>query len=154
MEVKCKVCGASAEPTWRDGKYHCAYCDSIIELTQQDFSTQASKQDTSKVTGAGDVKIQATCPICRNTENNVLRDGHCYCAMCGMKFDFSQPVYTPPPASSSQGSSPLYSARRDELEKEKNNRIMWGIIFIFLFWPVSVYHFYKVYQITQELSKL
>ncbi len=25
---------------------------------------------------------------------------------------------------------------------------------IFLFWPVAIYHFYKLYQITQEISKL
>ena len=41
-----------------------------------------------------------------------------------------------------------------ELEKQKNNKLIWGIVWLFLFWPVSIYHFCKMYQISQEISKL
>lgn len=46
------------------------------------------------------------------------------------------------------------ASRRKELEKQKTNKMIWGIVWLFPFFPVSVYYFHKMYQISQEISKL
>lgn len=146
MNKTCTKCGYRGENVWRDGKYYCAICESEIDVTQQDFQTNGTTSETP---------INATCPICRNATNNTLRSGKCHCALCGTDFDLTQQAYRPEPNATVIGANTRYSsAKRAELESEKNRRLMWGIVFLFFFWPVSIYHFYKMYQVSQEISKL
>ncbi len=42
----------------------------------------------------------------------------------------------------------------EALEKDKNKNIIIGVVFVICFWPVSIYFFYKAYQISKELEKL
>lgn len=95
----------------------------------------------------------------------MLRNGKCYCSMCGTEFDYaptvsysnySQPVPQYGQAVGYHGVNykPVNAARREQLVQEKKHRMTWGIVFLFLFWPVSVYHFYKWYQDDKELSAL
>ncbi len=145
MNKICKVCGHAGENVWRDGKYYCASCGSEIDVTQTENAT--SNQNGTAV------GIQAVCPICKNANNNYLQDGQCHCSMCGSTFNMQQSSMNVNPMGYSSN-NPMIAARKAELEKQKNNRMVWGIVFVFLFWPVAIYHFYKLYQITQEISKL
>ncbi len=97
--------------------------------------------------------INVTCPICKNTVNNTLVNGKCRCGRCGSNFDFNQPVYISNPDTGSKHTD-YTSKKRANLEKEKNNKLVLGIVFLFVFWPVAIYFFYKTYQISQEISKL
>ena len=45
-------------------------------------------------------------------------------------------------------------ARRIELESKRNGKMIWGIVCLFLFWPLSIYFFYQMSQITKELKML
>ena len=42
----------------------------------------------------------------------------------------------------------------EELKKKRTTNIIWGILFIFLFWPVSIYFFWKVHKINKEIDAL
>ena len=44
--------------------------------------------------------------------------------------------------------------RVQELQKQKNRNLILGIVFIWLFWPASIYFFYKFSQIGKELKAL
>lgn len=46
------------------------------------------------------------------------------------------------------------SGTKEELQKQKDKKVLWGIIFLILFWPVGVYNLYKAYQISKEIEKL
>lgn len=145
MNKICKVCGHNGENVWKDGKYFCASCGSEVDVTQQDSNTNGGSST--------EVVINAVCPICKNANNNTLRDGKCHCALCGTSFDFNQQSYNTQSNINAQNANYI-AARRAELEKQKNNKMVWGIVWLFFFWPVSIYHFYKMYQISQEISKL
>ena len=41
-----------------------------------------------------------------------------------------------------------------ELKKKRNNNIALGILFIYLFWPVSIYFFVKAHKRNKELKQL
>lgn len=144
MNKICKVCGHNGENVWRDGKYYCASCGSELDVTQQDSNTNEGR--------SSEVMINAVCPICKNANNNTLKNGRCHCALCGTSFDINQQAFTPPNATVPNNND--IAARRAELEKQKNSKLIWGIVWIFLCWPVSIYFFYKMYQISQEISKL
>lgn len=140
MQKICKICGHNGENVWKDGRYYCASCGSEIDITQQDSNTNCDSTETV---------IDAVCPVCKNDNNNTLRNGKCHCALCGILFDVNQQINNP------QHIIGAYkTTRRAELEKQKNNRMVWGIVWLFLFWPISIYHFYKMYQISQEISNL
>lgn len=47
-----------------------------------------------------------------------------------------------------------FSAKKEELQKKKNSKILWGIVWLILFWPVGVYFLYKAHQISKEIEKL
>jgi uncharacterized membrane protein YvbJ len=145
MNKICKICGHNGENIWRDGKYYCAACGSEVDGTRQDSNTNGSSST--------ETIINAVCPICKNANNNTLRDDKCHCALCGTLFDFNQQAYNPQSDITAQNANYI-ATKREELEKKKNNKLVWGIVWLFLFWPVSIYHFCKMYQISQEISNL
>ncbi len=153
MVKTCSQCQYTGEPTWRDGVYYCPACGAVIDMTTP------SPQVPPQPAAAPAQPINAVCPICKNAANNTLVNGKCRCALCGTTFDYAAPVYTNNYASNyvAPGASPVGNAyayqRRQELEKEKNRRLVWGIVWIFLLWPVSIYHFYKMYRANEELKK-
>ena len=146
MNKTCKICGHTGENVWRENKYYCASCGNEIDVTQSEPQRN-------------EVIINIACPICKNAKNNTIREGKCHCSLCGTEFDpqtVAQPAYN---TYNTYNTTPQYApayndARRHMLEEEKSKRLLWGCVFLVLFWPVSIYHFYKLYQASQELSKL
>ena len=71
-------------------------------------------------------------------------------------FDLGDEYYIPQqaPATPSYGYGYNYnnSAHIQELQKQKDRKIVTGIVFLFLFWPASVYFFYKAHKINQEIK--
>lgn len=145
MKKKCSVCGHEGEITWRDGSYYCAMCGSPIDVTQPGGTGQDNLNE------AGEIMIDATCPVCQNTSGNTFRNGKCHCSMCGTTFHV---VTASNNTQFDASNSSSLIARRAELEEEKKKRLHWGILFIFLFWPVAIYHFCKMAEISEEISKL
>lgn len=41
-----------------------------------------------------------------------------------------------------------------DLKKQRSKHVVRGIVWLCFFWPVSVYHFIKVYSLTQEINRL
>ncbi len=148
MNKICKICGYAGENTWRDGKYYCASCGSEIDVTQTENAQSSNGQATN--TSGNAVPIQVVCPICKNDKNNYLQNSQCHCSLCGSTFSPNQSYGM---GGAAFGAS-VASARKAELEQKKSKRLKWGIVFLFLCWPVAIYHFYKLYEITQEISKL
>ena len=153
----CSQCGYTGEPTWRDGNYYCPTCGAVIDMTTP------SPQPAAPQPVAPATPINAVCPICRNANGNTLVNGKCRCGMCGTLIDYVAP--TPQyqqgyaaPGQYQQGYAPqntMYlQQRRQQLEAEKNKRVLWGIVWFLLIWPVGVYHFYKYYKANEELKKL
>lgn len=138
MVKTCSVCNHTGELTWRDGKYYCAMCGSEVSET----APTAQPQQNLTVS-------DVTCPICKNGENNIF-DGKKYrCALCGTSFDRPREEYTP--------TSFTYTGntqRVQELKKQRDKNLILGLVFVFLFWPVSIYFFYKFYKIGNELKAL
>ena len=138
MVKTCSVCNHTGELTWRDGKYYCAMCGSEVSETAPTVQPQQNLT-------VSDV----TCPICKNGENNIF-DGKKYrCALCGTSFDRPREEYTP--------TSFTYTGntqRVQELKKQRDKNLILGLVFVFLFWPVSIYFFYKFYKIGNELKAL
>ena len=166
MNKTCKLCGYSGENMWRDNKYYCRSCGAEIDVTQPDPAGPSSIEptDVPMSDSASGVIANVTCPICKNESNNTVQNGMARCSLCGTTFDPKAPPRQTDPsfqnayqnASYNNPYSPagLKLSRRQQLEKEKNNRIIWGCLFLCLFWPVGIYHFYKYYTVSQELSKL
>ena len=138
MVKTCSVCNHTGELTWRDGKYYCAMCGSEVSETAPTVQPQQNLT-------VSDV----TCPICKNKDNNIF-DGKKYrCALCGTSFDRPREEYTP--------TSFTYTGntqRVQELKKQRDKNLSLGLVFVFLFWPVSIYFFYKFYKIGNELKAL
>jgi len=155
MNKQCRVCGYIGENVWQNNRYYCAACGSEIDVTQPDPVPQPQfTQQTA---------IQVVCPICKNAANNTLVNGQYRCALCGTMFDYTSPqTYAPV----NNGYNPGYNgynpgyqyqntyARRMELESKRNNKMIWGIVCLFLFWPLSIYFFYQMSQISKELKML
>ena len=146
MVKTCNVCHHVGEPTWRDGAYYCAICGAPI-----DMSTPSPVQPV--VTDAAPTVIAATCPICRNAAGNTLVNGRCRCALCGTMFDYQAPVYQQPGYQQPMGGY-AYQQRRAELEQQRKRHVGWGIFWIVFFWPVAIYQFYKMWQVSDELRRL
>jgi transcription initiation factor TFIIIB Brf1 subunit/transcription initiation factor TFIIB len=150
MVKVCGICGYKGELTWRDGKYHCAMCGSEVAETQP--VAQSQPEVSQQV-------VNAECPICRNTANNTYQSGKYHCGMCGTWFELRQPAYQPQQNtynnysnSNYGGATYLNSVRYNELKKEKSKNFSLGILFIFLFWPVSIYFFYKYNKVKKEMQ--
>ena len=151
MIKKCNVCGHSGELTWRDGKYYCAMCGSEIAETEPVVNTQPQAQPRSTV-----VVSNVTCPICKNTANNLFDGSKYRCALCGTSFDAQQAAPQQHQYQQYNGALNPYAQteRYKELRKEKDKKIVLGIVFIFLFWPASVYFFYKAYKANEEMKAM
>lgn len=142
MIKKCPVCGHTGELTWRDGKYHCAVCDSEVSETEP----QVQPINNTTVNNV-------TCPVCKNKENNQFDGSKYRCALCGTPF---VPQQVPQTQSYAQFShvNTQNAQRVQELQKQKTRNLVLGILFIWLFWPASIYFFYKFNQIGKELKAL
>ncbi len=72
--------------------------------------------------------------------------------------DTSSTVSRPKADSSSysgtRSSRKFDSVRKEELLKEKKKNTTLGIVFLFIFWPLAVYFFYKASQIGKEIDLL
>lgn len=154
MMNRCKICGAGGDPVWRDGRSYCASCGSMMETAPMPVNPVVQTVQPVITQSAA---VRAVCPICKNADNNGLRNGRYVCALCATEFDFQQPQYQQVSVQQSpyQDLTRLHNtARREELEKQRNRKVIWGIVWIFLFWPIALYQFYRAYQISQELSNL
>ena len=152
MIKKCNICGHTGELTWRDGKYYCAMCGTEIAETDPVVQPQPVMQTQSATTAAN-----ITCPICRNKENNRFDGSRYHCALCATTFDLQQATQAQQSWQYQQyGSTPNFASqyRIEELKKQKKSNITTGIVFVFLFWPASIYFFYKAYKTNQELKVL
>ena len=69
-------------------------------------------------------------------------------------FDYAPPTYQ---QTYYQDSATTYSAgypsRRQMLVKRRNSYRNWGIFWIFFFWPASLYMFYKMMKISDEIQQ-
>ena len=149
MIKKCHICAHVGELTWRDGKYYCAMCGSEIAETEPQYQAVAEVQPEAPA-------VNAVCPICKNNEGNQFVGTQYRCKLCGTMFDLGDEYYIPQqaPATPSYGYGYNYnnSAHIQELQKQKDRKIVTGIVFLFLFWPASVYFFYKAHKINQEIK--
>ena len=153
MNNVCKACGYAGENLWRDNNYYCASCGAKIEETQNLAAVVASEPQVD----AAPIPVSAMCPICKNVKNNTAQNGKCNCALCGATFtpqSAAQQQSYAQPSNFSQAPILNKSERQKVLEKQKNDNTILGFVCLFLFWPAAIYFFYKVYQITQELSNL
>lgn len=138
MKIKCKTCGFEGEALNREGKCYCSACGSEIEGVAAPATVVV--EGTSAVTET--LTDKETCPICKNTQKNILKGNKCVCALCGTEFT---------PAPKSTGSTAVTAAQSkassvDEAKKAKDQMLLLGVVFLFLFWPVSLYFFYKWYN--------
>lgn len=142
MIKKCPACDHTGELTWRDGKYHCAVCDSVVPENEPQVLVRHDP-----------ITANAICPVCKNKENNQFDGSRYRCALCGTPFVPQQVPQTQSYAQFSNVNTPN-AQRVQELQKQKNRNLILGIVFIWLFWPVSIYFFYKFYQNGKELKAL
>ncbi|MBQ2893417.1 MAG: hypothetical protein IJE24_04710 [Oscillospiraceae bacterium] len=145
MVKKCNICGHLGELTWRNGKYYCAMCGSEIAETDPVVHVQPAVQ-----TPRSAVATNVTCPICRNKENNWFDGIHYHCALCGTSFDLQQAAQTQ--QFQQYNAAPAYTVQ--ELRNQKDRNTTWGIVFIFLFWPASIYFFYKAHKANKQLKAM
>ena len=141
MIMECPICAHTGEPEWRNEKRYCAVCgselyDDVSEVYQEESEEQCD----------------AICPICRNDENNRPEGGKYRCSLCGTLFDLEEEYYIPQQTVSAATTSNYNSGRRQELQKQKDNNITLGVIFLFLFWPVAIYFFSKAHKANKELK--
>ena len=137
MNKTCSICGNVGEPEIKDGKYICKSCGCTIGAVPEEEKTEAPKSN------AGVTVNTLECPICKNKSGNTVKDGKAKCSLCGTEFD--------PTAKSAGGTggntaSVGSAGGDDEFTKEKNKNIIIGVVLLFLFWPASIYFFYKAYK--------
>ncbi|MBE6976882.1 MAG: hypothetical protein E7439_06820 [Ruminococcaceae bacterium] len=137
MIQRCQFCNHIGEPIRRQGRWYCAMCGGEI------CPSQSQGQNTGTVSGA-------VCPICKNRQENYYDGAKYHCALCEMSFDLNQQPWSPQyrPNYGTVGVNPYI----ETLKKDKNRYRNLGILFVFLFWPVSVYFFYKFIQTSNELK--
>ena len=54
----------------------------------------------------------------------------------------------------SASTQPASPARKKALEKERDSKVLCGIVWMIIFFPVGLYNFYRAYQISKEIEKL
>ena len=140
MIMKCHICAHTGEPVWRDEKRYCAVCGSELKDEAPAYDLTESVAD-----------VDAICPICRNDENNRQEGDKYRCSLCGTLFDLDEEYYIP------QEETPAYtynsgSNAKQELQKQKSRNTTIGVVCLFLFWPASIYFFYKAYKANQQLK--
>jgi len=148
MIKKCEICSHVGELTWRNGKYYCAMCGSEVAETDPVVTPQPQVQARPSMVAAN-----VMCPICKNKENNQFDGIKYHCALCRTSFDLQQAAQLQQyDQYGSASNSYAQSEKQKELKKERDNKVVLGIVFVFLFWPVSIYFFYKAYQLNNELK--
>lgn len=146
MTKTCPICGHTAELTWRNGEYHCAACDSVVS----EYAPQSTSSSTPQ---AGSIVDDVTCPICKNSDNNRYIGGKYRCALCGTTFDKPfEETYSY--YQSYSNANPYLAQQVAALKEEKSKYLKLAIVFLFLFYPVSFYFFYKLYKTNKELKAL
>ena len=153
MIKKCKICGHEGELTWRNGKYYCAMCSSEVAETdpvvQPQVQAQPPVQAQPTMTAANVI-----CPICKNKENNLFDGSRYHCSLCRTTFDLQQATQAQQYGQYNGAPNYLHAQKIEELKKQKKNNIVTGIVFVFLFWPASIYFFYKAYQANKQLQTM
>lgn len=147
MIKKCNICGHVGELTWRDGKYYCAMCGSEVAETDPVVHPQPVTQVQPSA-----VATNVTCPICKNKENNWFDGSRYHCALCGTSFDLQQATQVQQFQQYNAAPNYMYSQRVQELRSQKDRNTTLGIVFIILFWPASIYFFYKAHKAHKELK--
>lgn len=90
--------------------------------------------------------FKLVCPVCENEENNTYSDGKFHCSLCGTSFNPGEYEHASRPvASNYQSSRGGVSSNKAENGEQKKFVIL-GIVFLFLFWPASIYFFYKAHK--------
>lgn len=141
MIKTCNTCHHTGELTWRDGKYYCAMCGSEVAETEPTVQPQRATTVNN-----------ATCPICKNRDNNLFDGGKYRCSLCGTPFELQQEYHEPTYNQSGAGNN--RSQYVADLKKQKEKNIVIGVVLVFIFWPVSIYFFYKAYKNHEELKSL
>ena len=142
MIKRCPACSHTGELNWRDGKYYCAMCGKEVAETEPEVKHAS-------------VVNHVTCPICKNKENNLVEGDKYRCALCGTPFDLQQAPQTSYSEqfanvkSTIQANSGILTKAWEALKKGDTNIVL-GIIFFFVFWPVSIYFFYKFYKTVKQ----
>lgn len=149
MVKKCNICSYVGELTWRDGKYYCAMCGSEIAETDPVVQAQPQVQTRSTV-----VVNNVNCPICKNAANNQFDGEHYRCSLCGTTFDLQQAAQSQQYGQFTGETYHSRSGKIEELKKQKDRNIVIGVVCVFLFWPASIYFFYKAYQTNKELKAM
>lgn len=135
MVLTCKVCQHSADVYPFNGKYYCPQCGcEILNTTPQENGSAGT----------------AECPICKNREGNRFEGGKYRCALCDATFSSHEQPWKP---QYQQTYTRLAQEQNVEnLQKEVKRWRNLGILFVFLFWPASVYFFYRCYKANQSLK--
>ena len=156
MKKKCSVCGAVEENVWQDGHYYCAFCGNEIDVTQYDENIIENTQtNTNEITRLQNT-VDAVCPLCKNNKEIFLKNGKCCCPICGTEFDLRATKHEEVIKTnvSAEPESAEKAAKRAALEKEKEQKMIMGIIGTLIFLPVGLYYFYQMYQVIKEIEKL
>ena len=142
MNMTCNICGNVGEAEIKNGKYVCKTCGCVIGDAPAPESTKAAPAPD------GVTVDTIECPICKNKNGNTVKDGKCKCALCGTEF---KPQTNDKSTTSSSGAanSGAKANGDDEFTKEKNKNIIIGVVLLFLFWPASIYFFYKAYKMSK-----
>ena len=146
MNMTCNVCGSTAEPYIKDGKYICKTCGCAMGDVPAEEKKPAAAPENN-----GAVVNHIECPICKNKNENTVKNGKCKCALCGTEFDPQKNDNGVTPPASKTDKKPTAKSSNEQLEKEKNKNIIIGAVLLFVFWPASIYFFYKAYQISKTL---
>lgn len=149
MIKKCNICGHVGELTWRDGKYYCTMCCSEVAEDEPQYTAPAQTSVPA---------YNVVCPICKNDQNNMPSGSQYRCALCGTIFDAGQEYeYIQPATNAASYGNTGYNNKAQllqELHKQKDKKTLYGIICLFLFWPASIYFFYKANQINKQINQL
>lgn len=133
MDEQCKIYGCNGENVCREERYYCATCESEIDVVQKDNMTN--------IDASAEITADTVCPLCNKIMlNNAFQNGKYHCSLCGTEFDFDQNIIQPNSALSKADHA---VTRLAELEKQRNNKMVWGFVWLVLCWPVSIYFFTK-----------
>lgn len=166
MSAECKICGYSGPTVMRNGRCCCGACGTEVPSqpqvnTNSSFSSSNSFSSGSSFSSGAttpppkneSVSMNIPCPVCKNAAGNTFSNGKVHCSLCGNHFDIPKQAVFDPSASYTTPSN-SNAKRIAELEEEKESKTTWGIIFLFLFWPIGIYNLYKASKISQEIKRL
>ena len=132
INVRCRICGNNENNYIRDGKCICSACGSVIEYEQAPTRSAAAPS-----------VISCECPICRTKNDNKYENGKCTCALCGSIFNYTAPQPAQPPVVNRSAYGTVAPVYNTAANKQDTKYLVLGIVFLFIFWPVSIYFFIK-----------